>query len=80
VRQRDRLALDERLSGEGLVAVVGRSGEKPIEIDQPVLECVHELVGERVAPELGGEPVRQDHSFGPRIVVGSAACSARRSA
>ena len=70
MREGDGLALDQGLAGDALVAPAGRGGEEPLEVDEAVLERVNQLVGEGVAPQLGGQPVREDHPLRPGIVVG----------
>ncbi len=68
--ERDGLALDQRLARDAFVASPGGGAEESLQVDEAVLEDVHELVGEGVSPELGGEPVREDHPLRDGIVVG----------
>ena len=70
VREGDGLAFDQRLARDALVAPAGRGAEEALQVDEAVLEHVHELVGEGVSPELRGEPVREDHPLRDGIVVG----------
>ena len=69
VREGDGLAFDQRVAGGALVASSGRGAQEPIEVDEPVLEHVDELVGQGVAPQLGRQPVREHHPLRAGIVV-----------
>jgi hypothetical protein len=59
--ERHRLALDDGLASERLVALARRGGEEAVEVDLAVLEEVHQLMGERLPLLVAQEPVRQDH-------------------
>ena len=70
-RQRDGLALDQRLAGDALVAPAGRGARGSDRDRLAVLEHVHQLVGEGVALLSSGvEPVGEDHPLRDGIVVG----------
>ena len=58
----DRLALDERLAGKSPSSLCpGAARQEALEVDEPILERVDQLVGERVAAQLGCEPVGEHH-------------------
>ena len=67
--QGHRLAFDERLAGEELVAPPRVGRDEAVESDLAVLESVHQLVDESRALLLGGQPVAHHHDLGAGVVV-----------
>ncbi len=67
--QGHRLALDERLAGEELIAPPRVGRDEAVESDLAILESVHQLVDEGRALLLGGQPVAHHHDLGAGVIV-----------